>query len=120
MTNRIAVVVASLQVGEIVVLKQAHKRPGTGERVEETRRAVVRWVERDPRPNWRGVPVVGFGYSPAWNEPAWCGHGTTWHAVDGAEPQWAVYGIERTGESERPMPAAFTPRPGDRAYDLMC
>lgn len=118
--TRIASIVASLTVGEIVELTSAHKRPLTGERVVETHRAVVRFVNAEPHPDYRGRDVVCVTYSPAWNEPAWCGHGVYFAPVEGDDPTWSIIDIRPTGETERRMPSPWSPSPGDRAYDSMC
>lgn len=118
--TRIASIVASLNVGEIIELTSAHKRPLTGERVVETHRAVVRFVNAEPHPDYRGRDVVSLTYSPAWNEPAWCGHGACFAPVDGDEPVWSIIDIRRTGQVEPRQPSPWYPQPGNRGYDLMC
>lgn len=117
--TKIAETVKSLVVGEIVILTMAHKKPITGERVVETQRAVVRWIDLVVKANLRGRPVIGFGYSPAWNEPSWCGHGVYFAPTTGPEPEWSIIDIQKTGQTEPKQPAPFTPRPGDPTYDSM-
>jgi hypothetical protein len=103
----LSTVIPSLQdnAGQIVELTFATKpcgvrgvgfirRTETPERVEETYRAVVGYIE-SPR-----TDLVGFSYHPVRGEYQWCGHGVTFVKLTGPDPQWGLVNITITGEKE--------------------